>query len=330
MSWLAKIALTILHFLYACITTIVSWKTHWSRIPPPSVERPRARVPLHLALVLAAEDYDFDQKELVRECLLESLQNATVWCQTVGIRKLTVYDRHGILSNDFEHVSQRHYAPGAFSVEDSSSESDIEYPLTPPLSDTDSRPLSPTNIQALNMNVITLELPITRSMSSKTSARTGGVKRRRKQSKSLVKPSRPLTTHIISRLSGKPTIAQVATALLRDANNRLELHDRQKEFSIEVNQVNSIIEGNSGVALPELTIVHNVFPNTHWTKRPMEFHGFPPWQLRLSEFYYTENLPPRWPWWAKTKSAVHPVPLDETEFDKALEQYSSAEMRLGK
>jgi hypothetical protein len=53
-------------------------------------------VPSHLALLLVAEDGDFDQTELVRDCLLESLQKAMALCRIVGIRRLTVYDRSGM------------------------------------------------------------------------------------------------------------------------------------------------------------------------------------------------------------------------------------------
>jgi dehydrodolichyl diphosphate syntase complex subunit NUS1 len=91
MSWLARIALSILRFFYVCATAIISWKT---RPTKPSTQTQK-RIPSHLTLLLVAED-DNDAI-VVQECLLESVQRATAWCRTTGVRELTVYDRRGAL-----------------------------------------------------------------------------------------------------------------------------------------------------------------------------------------------------------------------------------------
>jgi len=61
----------------------------------------------------------------------------------------------------------------------------------------------------------------------------------------------------------------------------------------------------------------------------LELHGFPPWQIRLTEFDENKPLDLTWHRWAHhTRSAGRP--LDETEFRRALDTYAAAEMRLGK
>lgn len=83
----------------------------------------------------------------------------------------------GLLSKNLMQLSQRLSADEMPGVEAESSESDIEYPLTPPLSDVaDSRPLSPFNTTILDLNVDTLEYP---TVHSTLMRRISGVKRRR-------------------------------------------------------------------------------------------------------------------------------------------------------
>jgi hypothetical protein len=90
MSWLARVTLSLLHLLYACIIRILYWRGTSSK-------HTRTRIPSHLALLLIAEDFDDSAAESVQECLLQSLQCTAGWCRLAGIQKLTVYDRQGTI-----------------------------------------------------------------------------------------------------------------------------------------------------------------------------------------------------------------------------------------
>lgn len=81
-----------------------------------------------------------------------------------------------MLSRNLVQISRRLSASDVSGTQGETSESDIEYPLTPPLSDADSRPLSPSNSSTLDLNVATLEHP---TIHSTLMRRKSGVKRRR-------------------------------------------------------------------------------------------------------------------------------------------------------
>jgi len=204
------------------------------------------------------------------ECLLESIQRTVGWCGAVGIRKLTVYDRDGtaisirpclarvtnyptgILSANIEQVSQRLTALTQHHSEDEISE--IEYPLTPPPSDvSESRPLSPVNLRSLNLNVSILEVRATTPVKEES---IRGVKQRREQpsghnhtcidlvtGKTRLNSANTctdgITIHVISRSSGKPTIAYTANVVANDS--------KWQQQRIDVQDLNAILEGMSWV-----------------------------------------------------------------------------------
>lgn len=87
-----------------------------------------------------------------------------------------------------------------------------------------------------------------------------------------------------------------------------------------------MIEGERGFSPPELMIVYDIFPIT--SQKVLELHGFPPWQMRLTEIYHSENLVTSR--WKRDEALLGPVPIAMAEFGRALDQYSQAEMRLGK
>lgn len=83
----------------------------------------------------------------------------------------------GLLAANIEEVSQRLSVSTQHHSEDETSE--IEYPLTPPPSDvSDSRPLSPVNLQSLDLDVSILELHNTTLVEREN---VSGVKQRSKQ-----------------------------------------------------------------------------------------------------------------------------------------------------
>ena len=172
MSFLLRSLLHLLHVFYRIFTFVASQK---AQPQPYGLSYPRKQMPRHLALLLVSDGDESSSEDASLECFVESIQRTVGWCQTVGIQKLTVYDRNGtaisirlrfvrvtnsstgLLSANIEQVSQCLSVPVQNHSEDEASE--IEYPLTPPPSDvSDSRPLSPVNLQSLNLNVSILEI----------------------------------------------------------------------------------------------------------------------------------------------------------------------------
>ena len=48
----------------------------------------------------------------------------------------------------------------------------------------------------------------------------------------------------------------------------------------------SFFIGDRGLPSPDFMIIHNVFPSLRRRKQPIELHGFPPWQITLTEFQW--------------------------------------------
>ncbi|KAF8168147.1 hypothetical protein B0H34DRAFT_684406 [Crassisporium funariophilum] len=76
-------------------------------------------------------------------------------------------------------------------------------------------------------------------------------------------------------------------------------------------------------------IIHSI-ESSRGRPTPPELHGFPPWQIRLTEIYQSV-LVGRTPrtWFRESRSPL-PLPLDEFNFREALDEFASAEMRFGK
>ena len=197
MSFILRSLLHALHFLYHIFTLVASRK---SQPQPLELSYPRKQLPHHLALLLVADGDESISGDAVLECFLESIQRTVGWCRTVGIGKLTVYDRNGtansirphlarvtnhstgLLSANIDQVSQRLSVPPQRCSEDEGSE--IEYPLTPPPSDVcDSRPLSPVNLRSLNLDVNVLEIHTTSQIEEENMR---GVKQRRERAPGMI------------------------------------------------------------------------------------------------------------------------------------------------
>lgn len=168
MHLLFALSLHVLHFVYAlAIHVRSSWKRYSWR-PPQSLSATRKRVPKHLAIVLVVDTQLSD--ETIENLLSESVVNAVGWCRASGIQKLTVYEENGMCQRFFQLLRTSTSGAGLLStyartigdrlprnsLDSDSSESELEYPLTPPLSDySESRPLSPceTIIPAIRIQV---------------------------------------------------------------------------------------------------------------------------------------------------------------------------------
>ncbi|KAJ7125624.1 hypothetical protein C8R43DRAFT_1029634 [Mycena crocata] len=299
------------HFLIALFSAC--WHCfHWT--PPLPLQVTRRRTPHHLALLLVSDSvYGSD---ITQEFLLETVNRTVDWCRAVGIEKLTVYDNEGLLVDCADQISQR--ASAEFNGYESSSGSDVEYPLTPPSSEcSDSRPLSPEDHFHKDSAVITMRLPET---IHKRTSRFGLKKRHHERGVS--KP--PLTLCIASRQSSKPAIAAAATSLARRRAGA-------KDFSLSVEMLNSILEGTNSLSAPDFMILHHLRPSDH-SPLPLELYGFPPWQVRLTEIHHCYQQRPLMEQ-LRFKSRTpkrNPQLLTEIDFRMALDEFAGAEMRFGK
>jgi len=315
MLFLLRSFLHVLHLFYYLFTLIASWK---SRPQPHELSYPRKQIPRHLALLLVSDGSESTSGDVVLECFLESIQRTVGWCRAVGVRKLTVHDRDGILATNIEQVSQRLSVPAQLHSEDETSE--IEYPLTPPPSDvSDSRPLSPINLLSLDLDISILEIHAAPPAKKENNR---GVKHRSKTLPDSEKNNTDeITIHVVSRSSGKPVVARVAHVMAND--------QKWQQQRVGIQDLNAILEGERGLPSPDFMIVYNIFPSSRRRKRPLELHGFPPWQITLTEFHdCSEYSPLSWPWMGSP--LPEPEPLSEINFRRGLDEFSGAQMRFGK
>ncbi|KAJ6575070.1 hypothetical protein B0H19DRAFT_1127005 [Mycena capillaripes] len=320
MALLALVFLRVVHSFYSLITLLsASWRRlQWS--PPLPLQVTRRRMPRHLALLLVPDSVH--DPAATRESLLETVSLTVGWCRTVGIEKLTLYDSEGVLVDCADQISQRASVASEPNGYESSG-SDIEYPLTPPSSDcSDSRPLSPEDRFQKEASVITVRLPeVIRKKSSRY-----GLKRRHsdRQKSDVYKP--PLALCIASRQSSKPAVAAAATFLARRRAHTTD--EEQPELTVE--SLNTIIEGPHCVSAPDFLIVHHLRRSDQTL--PLELHGFPPWQVRLTEIHHSCKQRPLRERLSFRRETFEDAPqlLTELDFRAALDEYAGAEMRFGK
>lgn len=329
MSWLASLGLAAFHFVYWLVTTIKSlcaWQD-----PPCPLTAERKQKPSHLALLFVPPKVHTDLE--ATECLLaESVERAAAWCITAGINRLTVYDGQGILAQSSLDIRARLSKRFDTSQEDEE-ESDIEYPLTPPSSDdSESRPISPYSDDAdHNLKVITIPIPsIPIKVQRKLQNLKAGVRHRRAERRE--SSSHLLTVHIISRQAGKPAISRVANDILKRRIRAGLCKDLasgypDRDRAIE-SELNTMLEGPVGFPEPELMLIHHV--SREHLDLPLELHGFPPWQLRLTEFHASSSHDQSS--WKRTTYGAHSAgrTLQEEAFRRALDEFNAAQMRLGK
>ncbi|KAI0651928.1 hypothetical protein C8Q79DRAFT_67547 [Trametes meyenii] len=328
MSWLAPAVLALLHALYRLVLVFKSVFC-WDKEPLP-LTATRSKTPLHLALVLVPNPAV--DEEVNEQYMLESVVQIAGWCKAAGIRRLSVYDREGILASSSLGLRRRLLPPSHAEEieEDSPVECSIRYPLTPPPSDdADSRPLSPHSRPiSPKLGVTTIRFPNNAPKSkSKTSANRVSTKRRRIPSNDEKAEEPPLTVHILSYQSGKPAVAAAARAFLDDAQRRQPNNINVSSALPSIQELNAILEGEHGFPSPDLMIVHQKPPVVQ-LHMPVQLGGFPPWQSRLTEIY-CDPCPPTIRLWQESPLG-NKASIEETEFRRALDEFASAEMRLGK
>ncbi|KAJ7103572.1 hypothetical protein B0H15DRAFT_812821 [Mycena belliarum] len=315
-----------LRTLHSCSFLIAFLSECWNRFhatPPLPLKVTRRRTPQHLALLLVHDSAQ--DSTITREYLLGSVSRTVSWCRVVGIPKLTVYDAEGVLAGCAGQIYQRVSAACDLNGYESS-ESDVEYPPTPPSSDcSDSRPLSPEDLFRQDRTVVKMRFP------EVIRKRTGryGLKKRQQEPEKPEPSSQPLALSIASRHSSKPAIAAAATSLAR-RRAQMKGFDLQ-QFSLSVETLNSVLEGPHSLSAPDFLILHHLRPLSR-SFLPLELYGFPPWQIRLTEIHHCCTQRPLLDWFGFRREAPENAPqlLTEIDFRTALDEFASAEMRFGK
>ncbi|KAG1801668.1 uncharacterized protein HD556DRAFT_1438675 [Suillus plorans] len=268
----ASLFLWLLHLVHASLVFLTTKFRKRRYLPPQSLTAYRSKLPKHLAIILVSHDAVNPKhtEELYMECLVRVVK----WCKALGIEQLTAYDAEGKLSVGMLLLLLTSNDPqGRLTHHDDlptdESESEVEYPLTPPLSEaSESRSHSP------DFGDFPVQLNVTTVCSFKKGAshhrsREVAVRRRRAHHKH---SHNPLTLHIISRSASKAAIASAARFLLDE-----EVCRRQNSQDLDHKE--------GGLPSPDFMILHDVHPQD--PPPPLELHGFPPWQMALTEIHRT-------------------------------------------
>jgi len=324
MALLSRLALRVLHFFYFLFLAIWSLRNHYFRRAPRSLTATRSKTPSHLALVLVVPESDLCASE-AREAFLRCTEKAIACCRAAGIRRLSVYDRLGILLEAPQQVSER-----------------LEKCLPPaPAQDrlyltrrhSDGSGVSNGGHHEETSCIKTICVGDT---TDKLRKRNRGRPRIQYHLSHKLSNSETFTLHFVSRDTGKPAIAAIADNLLSRATEGLRrsavsANGNAGVFKVTVADLQTILEGDRGYDPPDLMIVHHVtLPRRQFT--PLELYSFPPWQVRLTEIHhdglsaFRESL-------LKARLRRRPekwMVLRELDFRRALDEYSTAEFRLGK
>jgi dehydrodolichyl diphosphate syntase complex subunit NUS1 len=322
MHLLFRFALWLLHFLYSVYLALSSIRSRYFRSAPRSLTATRRKTPSHLALVLASQDSELCVSE-AQEAFLACTERAVAYCRTAGIRCLSVYDRQGILLNAFDAVEER-LEKCLPPIQDQFSQAEAVFPLTPPLSDDSD--VSDGRYFKGKTYIKTICSGDTTERRRKRGRNRPAIQRHRMYGPS---KSETFMLQLVSRETGKPTIAAVADSLLRNAAHRSprKAEEEVGEFGVSISDLEATLEGERGYMAPDLTIVHHVTAPRRQSP-PLELYSFPPWQLRLTEIYHNGFRG-----WLRAKvfrSAKTWTLLSELDVRRALDEYSSAEFRLGK
>jgi len=329
MALVVRLALWVLHLSYSLFLAVLSVRSRYFRPAPRSLTATRNKTPSHLALVLASQEPDLCVSE-AQEAFLRCTEKAIACCRAVGIRCLSVYDRLGILIERFDVVHER-LESCLPPTPDKHSLADAVFPLTPPLSD-DSDVSDDCYFKGKSC-IKTICAGDTTDRLRKWGRNRPRIQRHYTHGPS---SSETFTLHLVSRETGKPTIAAITDSLLRRTADELRCNtvttDGDAEvFTLSVTDLQAILEGDRGYGPPDLMIVHNVtVPKRQST--PLELHSFPPWQVRLTEIHH-DGFSGFWDRWIRAKLFRRGkawMILSEMDFCRALDEYSGAEFRLGK
>ncbi|KZS95996.1 hypothetical protein SISNIDRAFT_548117 [Sistotremastrum niveocremeum HHB9708] len=322
-------AFIILSFVHRLYSLYLFWRhLLWQSRPKPLLTR-RAKHPNRLAVILIPDPSRTTQEN--ETCFLRNARNIMRWSISAGIERLSLYDQGGLLqslsaelqselTSDTEPMPEKEVSnPHSLTFKNTS------FPLTPPPSDSSgSRPRSPQLFAEEHIGVMTFHLGASSGDLVECNKAAGG------QTAGLFE--RGLILDILARDSSKPAFVSTARSLISQQRHLMgssktapaELPD----FCLSIQSLDSIMTGEAGFPSPDLLLVHNTARSSH--DEPLALHGFPPWQIRLTELHHNTFYHP-WdrifPWTKKQKGGRD---ITEADLCRALDSYASAEMRLGK
>ncbi|KAF5374788.1 hypothetical protein D9758_000332 [Tetrapyrgos nigripes] len=321
MGLLAYPFLLFLHIVYSLVVFSLSLWCRIRRHTPLPLNASRQRIPKHLA-VLFVTDPEIDLIT-TEQRLMESVECAVKWSLEVGIEQLCLFDNEGILLRYSESIRDL-VAPSPLPSKMQISEPAIVYPPTPPMSDySESRSLSPEGFES--------SVPIARmsATSPRNELRPGG-----KHATFGKDDSKTLNINIVSREAGKPFVATMARSIAWSERRKQKVGAGCEDFHLSIAELEKHLEGPSGLSPPDFMIIHPIHPSKY-NRFPLELHGFPPWQIRLTEIYcdrLRKQYRSRLMWFLplEIRAAFLSSSLTEWEFREALDQYAGAEMRFGR
>ncbi|KAG8934488.1 hypothetical protein FRC02_009835 [Tulasnella sp. 418] len=364
LSLLSKL---ILYSIRAIHTIGIVWSCILPRRQPLALETPRRLKPSHVALLLdPGEITSEEHQNIVLQDMIECVERVVEWAMSATIETLTVYDEKGLLKSIHQDISQ------AISTRLGAHVTQIptQSPSTPPpqlhhppfqnmLAIENLPPLTPppseSGATSSSIEAVSPSISFKITTGTHTDAPQSTQLRHRREDQVSSQTAAGIRLDIICRDQGKPSVALAA--------RNLSIHHIQTT-PLEVASANKLLEAE--FTSPDLLIVHpliyspsslphkgNIFsclPQKFYIPlpKPLEMHGFPPWQIRLTEIYYDplppkrffslifsnlacshskglyHRMEPRVP--TKTRSAV----ITEKDFRSALDQYSQADMKVGK
>ncbi|KAG8939248.1 hypothetical protein FRC04_006803 [Tulasnella sp. 424] len=263
------------------------------------------------------------------------VERAAEWCRITGIPTLSIYDENGILKLHHQAIaaSLPNCTPSstlAHPIQGNASSAN-SFPLTPPPSDgetsSSSDSASVSASATLNRNpVISYSISPSVSPSSPSYQPPPSSLRQRNPPNLDAQPSLPgLQLHVLCRDQSKPALVQTAQQLSfqRSANSP----------RLEVSEVNTILEGE--YPPPDLLIIHPIYyPSSTLAvlsllSEPMELHSFPPWQIRLTDIFYYPLPTRRFISFLLNRKSDARL-IEEQDFRRALDQFATVDMKVGK
>jgi len=330
MSWAARLSLRLFHLIYSFYLAIWSFHCRWLDARPKELTDTRPKVPQHLAITLACSEDEVGD-HAVNEAFVTCAERAAAWCRQAGIRRLTLYDRHGILLGVSDILKQR-FSAIECTVQPERAKSATVYPLTPPSSDDSDSQLSGEEALGDGIGVVTVLPEYPENEIVRKAGRSKGVLRRRGSRRTSFASPSSIVVQVASQTAGKSMIVSVANRLLCSTQQNCDIvrGSDAKNFTVSVTELQYVLEGEHGFPAPDLMIIHHVTCPSR-QRPPMELHAFPPWQIRLTEFFYDGSWSTRSRILRQLTGFLVPCRLlSELGFRKALDDFANAQFRVGR
>ncbi|BGP26708.1 di-trans-poly-cis-decaprenylcistransferase-like protein [Rhodotorula toruloides] len=267
----------------ASLVSFPQLRQHEPVTPAEDLKRGRwTKLPKHLAVILAPARTASDLRQAV-PVKVEQLRKLLGWSRDLGIATLSVYDETGLLVDEASEVSTA-LGLSVESVEGTGKDCGLVVLRRPALA----KSVAPKE-KILDESWVAV---------SGDGDSTSSATLVNEDAPSAAEPD--VQVNLLSRRAGQPWLAQVARELASGGSSQ--------GISSE-----TIAETIDALPLTEPDLLF-VFGGSY-----LRLHGFPPWQVRLTEMYHHS-----WPSWTR------PPPLTYEVLRKALDLYGGAEMRFGR